>query len=151
MTESAAGLLTGFPVVLRLAVQWGDMDAFQHVNNTVFFRWFESARIDYTSRLGFEEMIRSKKVGPILASMSCNFRRQVRYPDHVVIGARVARFGNSSFLMEHAIASEGQGVVVADGSSTLVLFDYAANLSVRLPEEMREAIRAIEGKPIPEA
>jgi acyl-CoA thioester hydrolase len=151
MTEPAAGLLMGFPVITRLPVQWGEMDAFRHVNNTVYFRWFESARIDYTSRLGFEAMIREKRVGPILAAMSCNFRKQVRYPDQVVIGARVARLGNSSFLMEHAIVSEGLGEMVADGSSTLVLFDYAANRSVRLPEEVREAIRAVEGKPVPEA
>ena len=150
MIESA-GVLTGYPVVLRLPVQWGDMDAFQHVNNTVYFRWFESARIDYTSRLGFEAMIRDQKIGPILASMSCNFRRQVRFPDHVLIGARVSRLGNSSFQMEHAVASEGQGEVVADGSSTLVFFDYAANRALRLPDDMRASIRAIEGKPIPEA
>jgi acyl-CoA thioester hydrolase len=148
---AASSLLTGYPVVMRLSVQWGDMDSFQHVNNTIYFRWFESVRIDYTSRLGFAEMIREKRLGMILAAISCNFRKQVRFPDQVLIGARVARFGNSSFLMEHAVASEEQGALVADGSSTLVFFDYAANRPVRLPDEVRVAIRAVEGKPIPEA
>ncbi len=145
-----ASLLAGFPVSLRLPVQWGEMDSFRHVNNTVYFRWFESARIEYTSRLDFDARMREKRLGPILASISCNFRKQVHFPDHVLIGARVARFGNSSFLMEHAIVSERQGTLVADGSSTLVFFDYAANRPLRLPDDVREAIRALEGKAIPE-
>src|SRR4051794_37686910 len=100
------GLLSAFPVVITLPVQWGDMDSFKHVNNTVFFRWFESARIAYWGRIGVDAMMRDTRVGPILASVSCDYRRQVTYPDTVHVGAKVVRVGRSSVGMEYAVASE---------------------------------------------
>ena len=59
-------LLGSFPVVVAIPVAWGDMDAFQHVNNTVYFRYFESARIAYFERLEFMELMQATGVGPIL-------------------------------------------------------------------------------------
>src|SRR5690242_9497211 len=94
--------LAGFPAAIRLPVQWGDQDAFGHVNNTVYFRWFESARIKYLERIDLSEQS-SDTLGPILAAVSCNYRRQVKYPDHVVIGARITRLGRSSMSMTYAV------------------------------------------------
>src|ERR1700677_2939135 len=50
--NDAEALLAGFSVAIAIPVQWGDQDAFAHVNNVVFFRWFESARIAYFRRIG---------------------------------------------------------------------------------------------------
>src|SRR4051794_8318236 len=87
MDSSTTAALTGFPVVIRLPVQWGDQDAFGHVNNTVFLRWFESARIAYFGRMGLLEMMARDRVGPILASIACDYRRPVTHPDTVHVGA----------------------------------------------------------------
>lgn len=135
-------LLSQFPVVLEWPVQWGDQDAFGHVNNTIFARWFETGRIAYMEKLGIP--LRSSGLGAILASLTCHYRRQIKYPDRVLIGARVTRLGNSSLTMEHAVASESQQHIAAEGDSVIVIFDYTAQRSQRIPEEMRSRIKDLE-------
>jgi acyl-CoA thioester hydrolase len=142
------GLLEGYPIVVVLPVQWGDQDAFQHVNNTIYFRWFESARVAYTRKLGLTEMMIANKVGPILAATACNYRAPVTFPDTVRAGIRVARMGRSSLTMEHVIFSETQNAIVAEGTSTSVLYDYTTNQSCPIPDAIREAIEALEGRTI---
>ena len=78
-------------VVIEVPIWWGDQDAFGHVNNTVPLRWFESARIAYTGKVGLSDLYDSERIGPILASITVNFRSQLHYPDTAIVGARVAR------------------------------------------------------------
>jgi acyl-CoA thioester hydrolase len=138
--------LRGFPVVITVPVEWGDQDAFGHVNNTVFFRWCETARVVYLDRIGMWEMIAGEKKGPILAAIGCNFRRQVRFPDTVLVGATVAQVGRSSFRMEHMVVSSANAVV-ADAHSTLVFFDYNEHRPLPVPDHLRRAIERLEGRP----
>jgi acyl-CoA thioester hydrolase len=146
-SENLPPLLANFPVALPLPVIWGDQDAFGHVNNTVFLRWFEAARVAYLERIGLDRMPPAARTGPILARVTCDFRRQVNYPDQVTIGAKVARLGNTSLTMHHAIFSAAQQAVVAEGDSVVVLFDYEEQRPISLPESLRAAIRALEGAP----
>jgi len=126
-------------------VQWGDQDAFGHVNNTVYLRWCESVRIEYLRRIGLW-MIDDEGIGPILASISCDYRRPLTYPDTVHAGVRVNKIGNSSFRMDHVVVSEAQKVVAAEVRSTIVVVDYKRNKSVPVPDNVRAAIEKIEGK-----
>ncbi len=96
--------LAGFPVILEIPVLWGDMDPLGHVNNTRFFRWFESARVAYLDRAIIEMGCLPPAVGPILAAIDCNYRRQVIYPDTIDVGADHAV---GEFQYDHA-ASPGQ-------------------------------------------
>jgi acyl-CoA thioester hydrolase len=139
-------LKQGFPLWITLPVQWGDQDAFQHVNNTVYLRWFESARIAYGEQVGMEQTADGRDVGPILASLTCNYRRQLNFPDIVHVGARITRIGNKSLTMEHRLISESLGAIAADGDSILVTFDYAGQKSVPVPAAVRESISKFEGK-----
>jgi acyl-CoA thioester hydrolase len=141
-----AEILKGFSVVITLPVQWGDQDAFGHVNNTVYFRWFESARIAYTERVGLSHMLEAEPIAPILASTACDYRSQITYPDTVLVGCRVARIGRSSIGLEHAIVSRGRDVIAAEGTSTIVVFDYRANRPVPVPLTVRQTIEALEGR-----
>jgi acyl-CoA thioester hydrolase len=136
-----------YPVVISLPVQWGEQDKFGHVNNTVFFRWFESARIEYLNRIGLSEMMERERVGPILAAIGCNYRRQLTFPDTVDIGSRVTRIGRSSITMSHALWSQRQQALVADGDSTIVAFDYQTQRPVSVPDSIRQAIEKLEGRP----
>lgn len=138
--------LESYRIVVRWPVQWGDQDAFGHVNNVVYFRWFETARIEYFDRVGLRSMIESDRIGPILASIKCDFRRQLTHPDGLRIGARVERIGRSSIQMVHAIWSEAQAAVVAEGDSTIVCFDYAAQKPCAVPDAIRAAIEQTEGR-----
>lgn len=138
--------LAAYPVVKTIPIQWGDQDAFGHVNNTVPIRWFESARIEYLEQSGLGHLMDASGLGPILAAINCNYRRQLHYPDTVHIGARVARIGRTSMVMEHAVYSERLGEIAADGSSTIVMFDYAVNKPKRMPENLRAAVERVEGR-----
>ena len=142
--------LAAFPIVVRWPVQWGDQDAFQHVNNTIYFRWFESVRIVYLERIGLETMLMEREhVGPILAAISCSFRSPVTYPDTVQLAARITRMGRSSVGMEHRVYSEQQRKIVTEGDSTIVVFVYAAQRPRPIPDDIRRAIEAIEGRELP--
>lgn len=142
-TETAAPL-QDFPVVIALPVQWGEQDAYGHVNNAVYFRWVESSRIAYTERLGFAGLMRETQVGPILASVTCDYRRQIIFPDEVRVGSRVTRLGRTSFGMEHRIVTTSNLAVAAEARSTIVLFDYRAQTPTPLTEAIREAVRRLQ-------
>jgi acyl-CoA thioester hydrolase len=146
LASALATLHADFPLVIVLPVQWGDMDAFAHVNNTVYLRWFESARIAYGARIGLWEMKARENIGPIMASISCDYRRPITFPDTVHIGARINRIGRSSMTMDHRIISEAAGATAAEGTSTLVIFDYNTQKSHPVPDTVRQAIAAIEGE-----
>lgn len=138
-------LLAGFPVIVTLPVQWGDQDSFGHVNNTVYLRWCETARIDYLIRIGLWGGA-PHGIGPIVASIACDYRKPVNHPDNVRVGARVTKVGNSSFRMEHTIVSETMGVVVAEAHSTLVVLDYDRGKPVPVPDAVRAAIGDLESR-----
>src|SRR5207245_576099 len=108
-------LLVGFPVIVELPVVWGEMDSYRHVNNVVYFRYFESARLDYFRRLGWFEYEAATGVGPILAATQARFRRPLTYPDTVSVGARVAELGEDRFTLEHLVVSHAQGAVTTEG------------------------------------
>ena len=136
--------LAGYPVIVDLPVAWGDMDYFRHVNNIVFFRYFESARIEYLERIGFRELADGAQVGPILAATGCRFKRPLTWPDTVRVGARVSAMGEDRFDMEYRLVSTAQNAVAAEGTGTLVSYDYAAGRKVHLPQRIRAAIEALE-------
>ncbi|HQU42392.1 MAG: thioesterase [Planctomycetia bacterium 21-64-5] len=141
-----AAPLADWPIVILLPVEWGNHDALRHVNNIIYFRWCESARIEYLEELGLWGMIEKDRVGPILAAIGCNYRRPVTYPDQIQVGARITRLGRTSFTMEHLIYSEAQQEVVADASSTAVVFDYRSQSPIPIPDAMRRKIEQMEGK-----
>ncbi|HEX6622399.1 MAG TPA: acyl-CoA thioesterase, partial [Pyrinomonadaceae bacterium] len=98
-------LLEAYPVVIETPVAWGEMDSFQHVNNIVYFRYFESARMAYFERVGFWAYMDETGVGPILASTRCKFILPLTYPDTVSIGARVSEIEDDRFTMSYAVVS----------------------------------------------
>jgi acyl-CoA thioester hydrolase len=136
--------LAGFPVVIEQAVSWGDMDAFRHVSNLVYFRYFQDARIEYFERLDWMRNPEQFGVGPIVHSTNCRFRRAVTFPDRVLIGARIVEVGADRFTVEHQVFSSKFSAVAAEGRCVIVTFDYARNTKAPLPPELRTRIEAVE-------
>ena len=145
----AENLFEGFPEVVEIPVQWGDQDAFQHVNNTVYLRWFESSRIAYARRLGLWDRLEAEQIGPILASVQCDYRRPLTYPDQVRVGSKVVRVGRTSLTMAHRVVGLASGAVAAEGLAVLVLYDYARAEPTPIPDPIRRAIREAQGDPLP--
>src|SRR5258708_4414401 len=101
-------VLARFPVVVRQPVVWGDMDSYRHVNNVVYFRYLENARLEYFQRMGWFEYEQQTGIGPILAATSARFRRALAFPDDIAIAARVTDIGEDRFSLEHVIVSAAQ-------------------------------------------
>ena len=87
MTEE----LDDFTVVEEIPVRWGDMDARGHVNNTIYYRYFESSRIGLFRLLGIYEEPTTVRIGPILSYQTCYYKAPLTYPDTVYVGARIER------------------------------------------------------------
>ena len=136
--------LPDFRSTITLPVQWSEQDLFGHVNNVVYFRWFESSRIKYLEQIGLPDLMTRERIGPILAAIGCNYRRQLTYPDTVEIGSRITRLGRTSFTMVNAIWSQRQQTIAADGESTIVVFDYNSQKPTPIPDAIRTTIELFE-------
>jgi acyl-CoA thioester hydrolase len=140
-------LLADFPVVIEQVVAWGEMDAYRHVNNVVYFRYFENARIAYVERLGWPALQQTSGVGPILASIQARYRRPFVFPDTLLVAARVTQVGDDRFTVTHRIVSRAQNALTTEGEGVVVTYDYAANQKVPLPAELRRRIAELESGP----
>ena len=136
--------LAGYPVVIEIPVAWGEMDAFQHVNNVVYFRYFESARVAYFQRAGCFPRAAESSVGVILASTGCAYKFPLTYPDTVWAAARVTAVADDRLTMHHLVVSQRHGRVAAEGEAVLVSYDYHALRRAPMPDELRRAIAALE-------
>ena len=132
------------PVVVETPVAWGQMDAFRHLNNTSYFRFFESARIAYFEKLDFMELMEATGVGPILASTNCRFKIPLTYPDTVSVGSRVSEIGDDRFMMEYYVVSHKHRKVAAEGTGLIVCFNYTENKKAPVPAEIRQRIEVLE-------
>jgi len=133
-----------FLEVARIDVQWADVDRMQHVNNVVFFRWFETARTNYFDRLDFAANA-GPDIFPILVSIRCDYRSQVRQPDVIRVGYATTKLGRSSVTHAYQVTSEQQQAVVAEGGGTWICFDYRNQRPLPLPESLLRAIERVEG------
>ena len=129
-------LLADFPVTVEIPVAWGDMDAMGHVNNAVYFRYFETVRIRCFAELGLGSIGQSDGVGPILHSASCRFRIPLTHPDTVTVGAQIGEVGDDRFVMRYRAVSHQHGAVAADGEALIVTFDYATGSKARVSEDL---------------
>jgi len=144
-TRPTHSRLAGYPVVLTLPVQWGEMDAYGHVNNAVLFRYFESARIAYLERCGFIDSMERDRIGAILHSTACRFRLPLFYPDTVQVAARATDVGRDRFTMEYRVVSLDKDAVAAEGEGIIVAYDYARARKTDLPPAVRSKIADLEG------
>jgi acyl-CoA thioester hydrolase len=137
-------LLELYPVVIEIPIAWGEMDSLRHVNNIVYFRYFESARMAYFDKLDIWNYMDETGIGPILASTQCKFRLPLTYPDTVSVGTHVSAIESDRFLMKYVVVSQGKGKVAAEGEGLIVSYDYRALRKAPLPEEIKGRIQTLE-------
>ena len=141
-----AEVLARYPVIVRQPVVWGDMDSYRHVNNVVYFRYFENARLEYFRQMGWFEYEEQTGIGPILATTSARFRRPLTYPDDIAIAARVVEVKEDRFSLEHVIVSAAQKTIVTEGTGLIVVYQYREARKALLPEELRVRIGELEAR-----
>ena len=139
-----SNLLEGYPVITEIPVAWGEMDALNHVNNVVYFRYFETARLDYFADIGLMEDMQVTQTGPVLSETSSRYRRPVTYPDRLLVGSRVSELAEDSFVMEYKIVSKQQGAVTTTGSAKVVMFNFKSQKRASLSPSLLEKIISMQ-------
>ena len=121
---------------MRFPVRWGDMDAMGHVNNTVYFRYLETARIDWFRSIGCEPSPQGQ--GPVIVNAFCNFYKQFEYPGDILLKLYVSDPGRATLetwaTMERP---EAPGLLHAAGGGTAIWVDFPRQKSTQLPDWLR--------------
>ena len=138
-------LLADFPVIYEQDIAWGDMDAFQHVNNAVYLRYFESARIRYFEQTPMFDIMKAEGVGPIVHSHRIRYRFPLTYPDRIRTGVRVIGVGEDRIRVAYRTVSVKHGVIAAEGDTTIVFLNYKAGEKASVPEPVIQAFERMEG------
>lgn len=131
-------------VSINVDVAWGEMDAFQHVNNVVYFKYFESVRISYFERLGIFEEMQNSGIGPILGSTSCRFKAPLTYPDKLIVSTKITSLDEDRFTMKYFVQSNTSGRVAAEGEGLIVFFDYQQQCKHEIPKRIRDDILKLD-------
>lgn len=129
-----------------IPIRWGDMDALGHVNNTIYFRYLESARVEWlrSARPGAASAPSADLsdpadgTGPIIVNAFCNFLKQVEYPGDLLLRQYIGRPGRTSIdIVATMERTDAPGVIVAAGGAKTVWFDFRAQKPVPLPDWLR--------------
>jgi acyl-CoA thioester hydrolase len=124
---------------MRMPIRWGDMDAMGHVNNTVYFRYLESARIEWFREAGFEPD--PKGEGPVIINAHCTFIKQLKYPGEIEVRTYVGPPGRSSFETYHEIRRVDEPELIsAEGGAKVVWINFPIEKSMPLPERVRSLL-----------
>ena len=124
--------------VEKIPIRWGDMDAMGHVNNTVYFRYMEQARIGW-----FDALVPAaeawKNTGIVIANASCNFKRALNYPGTVEVRVTIDPPGGSSVGTFYELILDE--TLYADGAAVVVFIDMKSQKPVRIPEGIRSLLQ----------
>ncbi|MDP8225872.1 MAG: thioesterase family protein [Candidatus Lernaella stagnicola] len=132
--------LAEYTGAIRFQMHWGEMDAFGHLNNTIYFRYFESARIVFFETLDITERGMPRAIGPILGYTSCRFKAPLTFPDTLWAATRVTDIQDDRFTVEHVVYSEKLERIAAVGEATIVAYDYRNNTKATLPDSWRDCL-----------
>lgn len=132
--------LKEFPVITSIKVRWGEMDAANHVNNVLYFRWAETARFDYFEQLNIPVVPDDKGLGFVLGWQDCKYIIPVIYPDTIHLGTRSKQFEKDRFIMETHFYSEKYQKLVAIAQHRIVCFNYTDQKKSAIPANVKQMI-----------
>ena len=137
--------MTDFRFYTPVEIRYADLDPQGHVNNAAFLTYFEQARVKYLIHLGlFSNDLSYLDVGIILADARVAFLVPVLWEMQLRVGARIARVGNKSIMMEYELINQTTMTQLATGATVLVAFDYRAKQSIPVPDTWRKKIYKFE-------
>ncbi len=140
MSSPAASAEPSRRVIARIAIQvrWGDLDAFNHVNNARYLSYLEEARVRWLASLPGISL--DDRIAPVLAASHVNFRRPIKWPNELMVELFAERAGDRSLSLGHRMLSAAhESVLYSDGSVVMVWVDRQTGKSVPLPEAVKAA------------
>ncbi len=143
MTErSAPGRRDGYRAFRPIGTRWMDNDVYGHVNNVVYYSYFDTAVNLYLIEAGVLDFARSPVIG-LVVETQCRYARPIAFPDRVDAGIRVARLGTSSVRYEIGLFRNDEAEAAAEGHFVHVYVDRATSRPVPLPDALRGALAAL--------
>jgi acyl-CoA thioester hydrolase len=143
--------MRSYPVVIDVDVRWGDMDALVHVNNIVYFEYFQLARGAYLQRIGMPPAGPAwHDFGWIIGATCCRYKAPVTFPDTLSVGARVSALSEDRMLMEYQAISKKLDKVAAEGEALIFAYDFGVGRRTKIRDDARAAILALEGVDLPQ-
>ncbi|MGX9462768.1 acyl-CoA thioesterase [Shewanella sp. A14] len=127
-------------ITTNIQVAWGDMDALQHVNNSVYFKYFETARLDFFNQINLLGDLKSTGVGPVLSETNARFKRPVTFPDTIIVGAKISDINEDRFVMHYTVFSKAQQAVTTIGWAKVVMFNFKTGQKAKLTPELLNAL-----------
>jgi acyl-CoA thioester hydrolase len=122
-------------------MRWGDMDAYRHINNTVYFRYMEQVRVEYLESLGYS--VEPKGEAPVIINASCTFLIPLTYPGVVEVLMFLGAPGRSSIPSSYEIRVHGDATLYATGDAKIVWMEVASGKSVPIPDDLRARLSDI--------
>jgi len=123
-------------------LRFADLDPLGHANNNAFGVWFQEARVHLFEE-AFGQRIGRDGLGVVLARITIDFLREVRFPADIRIGQRMARIGRTSMALDSAIFKDDEAI--ATSQSVTVLFDQTRRCPVEVPDSLRQRLMALAG------
>eukprot|EP01098_Paradermamoeba_levis_P014325 TRINITY_DN6794_c0_g1_i1.p1 TRINITY_DN6794_c0_g1~~TRINITY_DN6794_c0_g1_i1.p1 ORF type:complete len:187 (-),score=17.90 TRINITY_DN6794_c0_g1_i1:26-586(-) len=132
-----------WPTHIYLPLQWGEMDAFGHANNVIYFRWLEICRIHQLAAAGFD-LTPDAPISVIVAELGCKYLKPLTWPDTLKVSTRTVSVGNTSWTVEYKIESAKHNwSICSKASGRMVFVNLAAKKKVELPADMKEALMKV--------
>ncbi|WP_244644410.1 acyl-CoA thioesterase [Azorhizobium oxalatiphilum] len=125
--------------MLTITTRWADMDIYGHVNNVVYYSYFDTVVNEYLMRRGVLDPERSPVIG-LVVETRCSYFRSLTFPQSVEAGLRVARLGGSSVRYEIGLFGDGEATAAAQGHFVHVYVDRETRRPVPLPEPLRAVL-----------
>jgi len=122
-----------FRISKEIMVEWGDLDGNQHVNNVIYLKWAESARIDYFMDLNNGKITNEDNIGPVVAWQDCKYIRPINFPDTVLIGVKRIEVQEDRIVLESKIFSRTQNKLAAIAKQHIVSYDFKRRMKAPLP------------------
>ncbi|ATC85553.1 acyl-CoA thioesterase [Pseudoalteromonas sp. NZS127_1] len=128
------------PIHTDITVAWADMDALQHVNNVVYLRYFEIARIDFLNKINLFDTISPNGVGPVISENNIRYKRPVTFPDTLTVGVTISDIKTDRFVMNYTVFSHAQNAITTTGTSKVVMFDFETGQKALIAEPLLSAL-----------
>ncbi|TCG05939.1 thioesterase [Paraburkholderia steynii] len=142
MNKPAPAPRTAYPHFLSIATRWMDNDVYGHVNNVVYYSYFDTVVNEYLIRSGVLDIERGTTIG-LVVETQCNYFAPIVFPDRIDAGLRVVRLGTSSVRYEVGLFREGDAEPAAQGHFVHVYVDRETRRPVALPDRLRAALEPL--------
>lgn len=125
-----------FPFPIKQAVLWGEMDAFNHINNVSYFRYFETGRVEFFNKTDLWQFFFDEKVRIVVGKLDCNYLREIKHPEIIEISVAIKKMGNSS-LVVHQLVKNSNNDICAHGEGIIVATDPITGKSKPWSDKLR--------------